>query len=282
MTSDEKKLAEIRAECAAMFDGEHARWMVRDLLAMLDETRKDMRAVIAAAYPAQPEATPTVRELCEHIGALHDAVASAERKLAEVGQYADVVRAGLALADTHLSFCSVPEPMRMQAAGLVGAAASILRQEIERNPDPERRNSWMVKVFFGESDEAWQLSMRREGNDIDYGLRMQQQRDEARHERNAALRRAEDAERKLAALTKLARRAVAWAEQDDPEVWVACDAMGVAIADVAPVAERHDREVRVKELRRVASRWSDDGGLYGDDAAQWLRDEADRIERGEV
>lgn len=76
-TIDEKRLAEIRAEYAAMFDGEHARWMVRDLLATLDATREDMRAIVAAVYPDQPDATPTVRELCEHIGALHDAVASA-------------------------------------------------------------------------------------------------------------------------------------------------------------------------------------------------------------
>lgn len=102
--------------------------------------------------------------------------------------------------------------------------------------------------------------------------------------------RAEDAERNLSALTKLARRAVALAEQDDPEVWPACDAMGAAIADVATVAERHDREVRVKELRRMsykaraeflgiaeagpASVWAS--------CARWLRDEADRIERGEA
>lgn len=41
MAIDEERLAEIRAEYAAMFDGEHARWMVRDLLAMLDaQTRR--------------------------------------------------------------------------------------------------------------------------------------------------------------------------------------------------------------------------------------------------
>lgn len=83
--------------------------------------------------------------------------------------------------------------------------------------------------------------------------------------------RVEEAERKLASLTRLAQRAVAWAEQDDPEVWVACERLGEALADVAPVAERHDRAVRAKELRRVA-------GL----AHAWLRAEAGRIERGEV
>lgn len=100
--------------------------------------------------------------------------------------------------------------------------------------------------------------------------------------------RAEDAERKLAALTAISRRAVAWAEQDDPEVWVACDKLGEALADVAPVAERHDREVRAKELRRMAEQAlaaDNDCPFYGDEAHDlngWLRDEADRIERGEA
>ena len=69
MTSEER-LAEIRRAWGAE---------VRELFAMLDEARDGMRAVIAAAYPAQPDATPTVRELCEHIVALHDAAVSAEK-----------------------------------------------------------------------------------------------------------------------------------------------------------------------------------------------------------
>lgn len=70
MTSEER-LAEIRRAWGAE---------VRELFAMLDEVRANMRAVIAAAYPAEPDATPTTKELCEHIGALHDAVASAEKR----------------------------------------------------------------------------------------------------------------------------------------------------------------------------------------------------------
>lgn len=74
MTIDEKRLAEIR-EVFSQPEWRGDPWrMSRDLLAMLDATREELRAIIAAAYPAQPDATPTVRELCEHIGALHDAV----------------------------------------------------------------------------------------------------------------------------------------------------------------------------------------------------------------
>lgn len=78
MTIDEKRLAEIR-DTAAGSDG-RARVALFDLLAMLDEVRDGMREVIAAAYPAQPDATATVREVCEQIDTLHDAVASAEKR----------------------------------------------------------------------------------------------------------------------------------------------------------------------------------------------------------
>lgn len=182
MTIDENRLAEIRVEFdRAQRRGGQLVGATRDLLAMLDATREDLRAIIAAAYPAQPDATPTVREVREHIGALHDAVASAEK-------------------------------------------------------------------------------------------------------------RAEDAERKLAALHAAAQH-VRWGidENESGGGWrdlVA--ALDASLTDTAPVAERHDREVRAKELRRVAEQALTHGGdcpLWGDDAhdaAGWLNDEADRIERGEA
>lgn len=128
----------------------------------------------------------------------------------------------------------------------------------------------------------------------EHALAAQIEIDEVRERADTALdatrARAEDAERKLAALHAAAQH-VRWGidENESGGGWrdlVA--ALDASLTDTAPVAERHDREVRAKELRRVAEQALTHGGdcpLWGDDAhdaAGWLNDEADRIERGEA
>lgn len=104
-------------------------------------------------------------------------------------------------------------------------------------------------------------------------------------------KRAEDAERKLAAIVaadrEFNRLALDGGALGD-EFCRAQSAVDSAIRNASHVAERHDRKVRVNELRRMAEQAlaaDNDCPFYGDDAHDangWLRDEADRIERGEA
>jgi hypothetical protein len=97
--------------------------------------------------------------------------------------------------------------------------------------------------------------------------------------------RAEDAERKLAALHAAAlegaRRIEAHLLRNEyAQQGSARRIMEDVLADSAPAVKSHDRDVRVKELRRVADGVAQT--LTGAFIKSWLRDEADRIERGEL
>lgn len=97
--------------------------------------------------------------------------------------------------------------------------------------------------------------------------------------------RAEDAERKLAALHAAAlegaRRIEAHLLRNEyAQQGSARRIMEDVLDDSAPVDERHDREVRVKELQRLAD--GVEQTITGAFIKTWLRAEADRIKRGEV
>lgn len=164
------------------------------------------------------------RELCEHIGALHDAAASAEKRAEDAEGWENAWERDCEAVASALGFA----PGEWVSTGLAQSVADLRA-------------------------------------------------------------RAEYAERKLAAIVaadrELNRLALDCGALGD-EFCRAQSAVDNAIHDAAPVAERHDRKVRVKELRRMARKTADQScPLYGDQAhyaADWLRDEADRIERGEV
>lgn len=230
MTINERRLAEIRAKhetrrhlAAATLVADD----VDDLLAMLDTMREELRAIIAAAYPAQPDATPTAREVCEHIGALHDAAARVDAHAA--GERCVVC--GHTLEDHDRD----------------GWTCDCVRC-------PWSGESWKARALAAEK-RVEDAEKRAEANDAERRLTTFLEEkfvhvtalDEMRE-------RAEDAERKLAALCARGLRVVQLASDDDPEVWPAADSLGAFLADVAPVAERHDRAVRVKELRRMADK----------------------------
>lgn len=190
------------------------------------------------------------------------------------------------------------EPWDLCGAGVNDAVRDLLAM-LDEERDRSRR--LMDERDGARGALAIRYALRRDIEeilDVESGPASDEQLSRGVEAAKALRQRAEDAERKLAALHVAASRYVHSLGEDEEthptlgRVFVsrdddgAEDALDEALRDAGPVAERHDREVRAKELRRLSAAAVAPGGPRGWSTptalSAWIEREANRIERGEV
>jgi len=97
--------------------------------------------------------------------ALARALSAARAQLTTIGQ---AVTDGAALAEMPIQLRGLGDVERAHATCAIGAAASLMRREIESNPDPETRSALSITIVYGDHGPGgWhqRFAGRRGGED---------------------------------------------------------------------------------------------------------------------